>query len=38
VIEDDEVIGLLSMRDIVRSWSGAAAGAAASRAPETARA
>jgi CBS domain-containing protein len=25
VIEDDEVIGLLSMRDIVRCWSGAAA-------------
>jgi CBS domain-containing protein len=24
VIENDEVIGLLSMRDIVRSWSGAA--------------
>jgi len=38
VIEDDEVIGLLSMRDIVRSWSGTATGAAASRAPETARA
>jgi CBS domain-containing protein len=38
VIEDDEVIGLLSMRDIVRSWSGAAAGAAASRASQTARA
>ncbi len=38
VIEDDEVIGLLSMRDIVRCWSGAAAGAAASRAPEAARA
>jgi len=34
VIEDDEVIGLLSMRDIVRCWSGAAAG----RAPEAARA
>jgi CBS domain-containing protein len=32
VIEDDEVIGLLSMRDIVRCWSGAAADAAASRA------
>jgi CBS domain-containing protein len=31
VIEGDEVIGLLSMRDIVRAWSGAAvpAGAAA---------
>ena len=38
VIEDDEVIGLLSMRDIVRSWSGAAADAAAGRAPEAARA
>jgi CBS domain-containing protein len=38
VIENHEVIGLLSMRDIVRSWSGAAAGAAASRAPQTARA
>jgi len=38
VIEDDEVIGLLSMRDIVRCWSGAATGAAASRAPEAARA
>jgi CBS domain-containing protein len=37
VIEDDEVIGLLSMRDIVRCWSGAATGAAASRAPEAAR-
>ena len=38
VIEDDEVIGLLSMRDIVRCWSGAAADAVASRAPEAARA
>ena len=39
VIEDHEVIGLLSMRDIVRCWSGAATGdAAASRAPEAARA
>jgi CBS domain-containing protein len=38
VIEDDEVIGLLSMRDIVRCWSGAAADAAASRAPEAATA
>ena len=41
VIEDHEVIGLLSMRDIVRCWSGAATGATgatASRAPETARA
>jgi CBS domain-containing protein len=38
VIEDDEVIGLLSMRDIVRCWSAAAAGAADSRAPEAARA
>ena len=41
VIEDDEVIGLLSMRDIVRCWSGAAsdaADAAAGRAAETARA
>jgi CBS domain-containing protein len=38
VIEDDEVIGLLSMRDIVRCWSGAATGAAASRAPEAATA
>jgi CBS domain-containing protein len=38
VIEDDEVIGLLSMRDIVGCWSGAAADAAAGRAPEAARA
>jgi CBS domain-containing protein len=38
VIEDHEVIGLLSMRDIVRCWSGAAAGSAAGRAAETARA
>jgi CBS domain-containing protein len=38
VIEDHEVIGLLSMRDIVRCWSAAAAGAPASRAPEAARA
>ena len=41
VIEDNEVIGLLSMRDIVRCWSGAAsdaADAAAGRAAETARA
>ncbi len=38
VIEDHEVIGLLSMRDIVRCWSGAAAGSAADRAPEAARA
>ena len=38
VIEDHEVIGLLSMRDIVRCWSGAAAGAEAGRAPEGARA
>jgi CBS domain-containing protein len=38
VIEDDEVIGLLSMRDIVRCWSGAAEGTAASRAPEAATA
>jgi CBS domain-containing protein len=38
VIEDDEVIGLLSMRDIVRSWSAAAAGSAAARAPQAARA
>jgi CBS domain-containing protein len=38
VIEDDEVIGLLSMRDIVRCWSGAAAGSADSRAPQAARA
>ena len=37
VIEDDEVVGLLSMRDIVRSWSGSAAGSAASRAPQEAR-
>jgi CBS domain-containing protein len=29
VIENNEVIGLLSMRDIVRCWSGAAAGASA---------
>jgi CBS domain-containing protein len=32
VIENNEVIGLLSMRDIVRSWSGAAAGAGRERA------
>ena len=32
VIEDDEVIGLLSMRDIVRCWSGAAAAADRERA------
>jgi hypothetical protein len=41
VIENNEVIGLLSMRDIVRCWSGAAtagAGAPAPRAPEAARA
>ena len=38
VIEDHEVIGLLSMRDIVRCWSGAATEAGASRAPEAARA
>ena len=38
VIEDHEVIGLLSMRDIVRCWSGAAAGSVAGRAPEAARA
>jgi CBS domain-containing protein len=38
VIEDHEVIGLLSMRDIVRCWSGAADGSAAGRAPEAARA
>jgi len=38
VIEDHEVIGLLSMRDIVRCWSGAAAGSAAGRASEAARA
>jgi len=38
VIEDHEVIGLLSMRDIVRCWSGAATEAGASRAPEGARA
>jgi len=38
VIEDDEVIGLLSMRDIVRCWSEAASGSAASRAPQAARA
>ena len=37
VIEDDEVIGLLSMRDIVRCWS-EAAGSAASRTPQAARA
>ncbi len=29
VIEDREVIGLVSMRDIVRCWSGALAGASA---------
>jgi CBS domain-containing protein len=38
VIEEDDVIGLLSMRDIVRCWSGGAAGSTAPRAPETARA
>ena len=38
VIEDHEVIGLLSMRDIVRCWSGTAAGSAAALAPEAARA
>jgi CBS domain-containing protein len=38
VIEGDEVIGLLSMRDIVRCWSEAAAGSAASWAPQAARA
>jgi CBS domain-containing protein len=38
VIEDDEVIGLLSMRDIVRCWSEAAADAVPGRAPEAARA
>ena len=41
VIERQEVIGLLSMRDIVRCWSGArgsAATAAAGRAPQAARA
>jgi CBS domain-containing protein len=38
VIEGDEVIGLLSMRDIVRCWSGGAAGSAAPRAPQAARA
>jgi CBS domain-containing protein len=37
VIEDDEVIGLLSMRDIVRCWSGTA-GSAASRTPQATRA
>lgn len=31
VIENNEVIGLLSMRDIVRCWSGAMAGTAAAR-------
>jgi hypothetical protein len=34
VIENNEVVGLLSMRDIVRCWSGASA----PRAPEAARA
>jgi CBS domain-containing protein len=29
VIENNEVVGLLSMRDIVRCWSGATAGSAA---------
>jgi CBS domain-containing protein len=38
VIEDDEVIGLLSMRDIVRCWSGAAEDTASGRAPEAATA
>ena len=32
VIEDNEVVGLLSMRDIVRCWSGAAAAAGRQRA------
>jgi CBS domain-containing protein len=35
VIEDYEVIGLLSMRDIVRCWSGAMAGAGTGPAPRT---
>jgi CBS domain-containing protein len=35
VIEDYEVIGLLSMRDIVRCWSGAMAGAGTASAPRT---
>jgi CBS domain-containing protein len=35
VIEDYEVVGLLSMRDIVRCWSGAMAGAGTSSAPRT---
>jgi len=38
VVEDDGVIGLLSMRDIVRCWSGATTGSAESRAPQAARA
>ena len=35
VIEDYEVVGLLSMRDIVRCWSGAMATAGSSSAPRT---
>jgi CBS domain-containing protein len=35
VIEDYEVVGLLAMRDIVRCWSGAMAGAGTSSAPRT---
>jgi len=35
VIEDYEVVGLLSMRDIVRCWSGVMAAAGTSSAPST---
>jgi CBS domain-containing protein len=38
VIENHGVIGLLSMRDIVRCWSGAAAGAPAGRTRASAQA
>jgi len=38
VIDDHEVIGLLSMRDIVRCWSGAGPSAAADRLRVAARA
>jgi CBS domain-containing protein len=38
VIDDHEVIGLLSMRDIVRCWSGAGSAAAADRPRVAARA
>jgi len=38
VIEDNEVVGLLSMRDIVRCWSGAAGGVPAGGARAAAQA